>query len=196
MAAVMGGNIFGQAKRILFKTIPFGDWKKFGGVSNSNPKAGGGARDLRYNGFNNFDLVAQTLFSAQPIQRNRGGVPTMVTAYQGKLKHGFGLAPSDAALFENPTDVRDAEWRFTKVNAQSPIAVAQPIAAQGDVDILVLVQEQPDELVPVFTTLNTMPPGQIRTFIAQVCSSPRKSSNPAATAAGFLDLVNGWNDHN
>lgn len=195
MAAVIGGNIFGMAQRILFKVVPDGDWRKFSGTSNNNPSAGGGARDLRYNGFRNFELVAQALFFPQPIQRIRNQVPTMVDAYQGKLRHGFGVAGWDDALFENPTDVRDAEWRFTKVKNQTPIAVAHSTAGPGDKDILVLVQENAGELVPVFTTLNTMPLGPISAFIKQVCSTPRKSRSDA-TAAGFIDLVAGWNDHN
>lgn len=195
MAAVLGGNIFGQPLRILFKALPPGDWRKFGGVSNNNPKAGGGARDLRYNGFNDFELVAKALFPTKLIRRTRGGAPKLIDAYQGSLKHTFGPSLSDDAFFENPTDVRGAEWRFTKVNAKSPIALAQPIAGPGDTDILVLVQEQPGEVVPVFTTLNTLPPGQVALFIKQVCNSPRKS-RADATPAGFLDIAGGWSDHN
>ncbi|QNR96655.1 hypothetical protein ICJ04_14245 [Stenotrophomonas sp. 169] len=195
MAAVIGGNIFGMAQRILFKTVPGGDWRKFTGTSNNNPSAGGGARDLRYNGFNDFELVASALFPTKLIRRTRGGAPKLIDAYQGSLKHTFGPSLSDEAFFENPTDVRGAEWRFTKVSGKSPIALAVPQAGPSDTDILVLVQENAGELVPVFTTLNTMPPGPIATFIAQVCSAPRKSRSDA-TAAGFLDLVAGWNDHN
>ncbi|MEN9159186.1 hypothetical protein [Xanthomonas perforans] len=195
MAAVIGGSIFGNAQRILFKALPPGDWKKFGGVSNNDPKAGGGARDLRYNGFDNFELVAQTLFPTKMIRRTRGGAPKLINAYEGLLKHTFGLSASDDAFFENPTDVRDAEWRFTKVSSKSPIAVATPMAGVGDADILVLVQENPGEVVPVFTTLHTMPPGQISAFIHQVCQARRKSRSDA-TPAGFLDIASNWFDHN
>ncbi|QGL66671.1 hypothetical protein [Stenotrophomonas maltophilia] len=195
MAAVAGGNIFGNAQRILFKALPPGDWKKFGGVSNNDPKAGGGARDLRYNGFEDFERVAKALFPTKMIRRTRDGTPKLISAYQGSLKHTFGPSLSDDAFFENPTDVRDAEWRFTKVSSKSPIALATPQAGEDDLDILVLVQESPGEVVPVFTTLNTMPPGQISAFIHQVCQAPRKSRSDA-TPAGFLDIMSKWSDHN
>ncbi|MCC5094283.1 MULTISPECIES: hypothetical protein [Xanthomonas] len=192
MAAVAG--IYGNPERILFKTVPAGDWRKFVGVSNDDPNAGGGARDLRYNGFRNFEAIAKAFFpTATPVSRVREGVVTPVNAYPGKLLHGFGSQQFDEASFEPPTTARELEWRFVRVASQAPLNNAKPLAGDGDKDIIVLVQEQIGEVVAVFTTLNTLPADNISAFIAAVCAAPR---HPNSSAAGFFDLVTGAQDHN
>lgn len=194
MAVVAGVGIYGNPERILFKTVPAGDWRKFVGESNDDPNAGGGARDLRFNGFKDFEAIAKAFFpAANLVPRNRNGVATSVTAYSGKLMHGFGTQQFDDASFEPPTTARDLEWRFVRVASQAPLTNAQPSAGNDDKDIIVLVQENVGEIVAVFTTLNTLPGGNISAFIAAACAASR---HPNYSAAGFFDLVTGYQEHN
>ncbi|QND80513.1 hypothetical protein H4W19_01525 [Pseudoxanthomonas mexicana] len=195
MAAVMGGNPFTNAEKILFKTLPDGDWRKFVGSSNNDPQQGGGARDLRFNGIQNFQAIASSLFpNAQQVTRTRNGVQSVETVFEGKLRYGPGAQQVDDAVFEPPTTARPLEWRFTQVSSQAAISSATPQAVPGDQDVLILIQyQQPGELVAVFSTLNTLPPGQIATFIKQVCAIPRPVGH---AAAGYFDLVSGLNAHN
>ncbi|MEB2122834.1 hypothetical protein VDS34_05970 [Xanthomonas campestris pv. campestris] len=194
MAAVMTAGIYGIPERILFKTLPDGDWKKFVGASNDDPNAGGGARDLRYNGFRDFEAIAKAFFpTVTPVSRVRGGVAKTVNAYSGKLLHGFGSQQFDGASFEPPTTARELEWRFVRVTSQAPLNNAHSSAGNGDKDIIVLVQEKTGEVVAVFTTLNTLPSDNISAFIAAACAAPRHSNY---AAAGFLDLVTGYQEHN
>lgn len=194
MAAVTTTGIYGNPKRILFKTVPAGDWRKFVGESNDDPSAGGGARDLRFNGFKDFEAIARAFFPVpNPVSRIRNGVATTVDAYPGKLMHGFGVQQFDDASFEPPTTARDLEWRFVRVSSQAPLTNAQPSARNGDKDIIVLVQEKVGEVVAVFTTLNTLPADNISAFITAACAAPR---HPNYSAAGFWDLVTGDQEHN
>ncbi len=194
MAAVTAAGIYGNPERILFKTVPDGDWRKFVGQSNDDPSAGGGARDLRFNGFKDFEAIARAFFPLpNPVLRNRNGVATTVNAYSGKLMHGFGVPQFDDASFEPPTTARDLEWRFVRVASQASLTNAQPSAVNGDKDIIVLVQEKVGEIVAVFTTVNTLPAHSISTFISAACAAPR---HPNYSAAGFWDLVTGHQEHN
>lgn len=193
MAALVGANPIATAKRILFKTLTDGDWKKFAGHSNNDPSAGGGARDLRYNGLATFASIASQLFpAASQGMRKRDGVMKLVTLHEGELRYGHGPGQKDSAVFESPTDARNKEWRLTQVTGMTLANYAAPVAGSNDEDILVLAQQDNGEVWAVFSTINTVAGGAFPAFIQGVATAPTRVKGWAA--AGYKDITNGMQD--
>ncbi|HEL3014585.1 TPA: hypothetical protein UL935_000299 [Stenotrophomonas maltophilia] len=189
MAAVLGFNPIGTADRILFKTLPDGDWKKFAGESNYDPSAGGGARDMRYNGIANFAAIASQFFPAISKEwRKRQKIQQLLDIYTGNLRYGLGAGQVDAAAFESPTDARKGEWRLTKVTGMTLANYAAPVAGGNDEDILVLAQQPNGEVWAVFSTVNTVTGGAFPAFIQAVATAPTRTAGWAAV--GFMDVPN------
>jgi hypothetical protein len=196
MAAVINNaNPIANAHRILFKTIPAGDWRKFTGTSNDFPEEGGGARDLRFNGISHFDAIAATLLTTpQQVTRRREGVPTPVTIHTGQLRYGSAPHQVANATFEPPTSARHREWRLTQVAGMEPMASAQPVAQAGDEDLLVLAQQPSGEVWAIFSTVNNVAAGQFTQFIQSVAK--HASRDPERAAVGFFDVPNNQSRHN
>ncbi|WP_230584015.1 hypothetical protein [Xanthomonas arboricola] len=188
MAAVVGFNPIATAKRILFKTLPDGDWKKFTGQSNANPGAGGGARDLRYNGISSFSVIAATLFpSTKQELRKRGGIQQLLTIYEGELRYGVAPNQKDSAVFESPTDSRKGEWRLPQVTGMTLTNYAAPVAGSNDEDILVLAQQANGEVWAIFSTVSTVTGGLFPPFIQAVVTGPNRRKDWAAV--GYWDTI-------
>jgi len=186
-----------NAERILFKTLLDGDWEKFKGTSNNNPNAGGGARDLRFNGLTQpqFLTIAHQLFPhATREWREREG-RRLIDVYNGIIRYGSAPQQVEGIAFESPTEARKLEWRVTQVSGSHAMANAQPVAGAHQ-DIVIFAQLPNGELLVEFSTLASVAPvaGQVFTaFIHKVAAHPRRSGN---SAVGYLDTVTGDMFHN
>lgn len=187
MAAVVGFNPIATADRILFKTLSQGDWRKFAGQSNNDPSAGGGAKDIRYNGIPNFAAIALQFFPVtSKDSRKRDGMDQLVDIYTGSLRYGLLAGQIDDAVFESPTDARSKEWRLTKVAGMTLANYATPVAGSNDEDILVLAQQANGETWAVFSTVQTVVGGVFPQFIQAVATAPTRVAGRAAV--GYRDI--------
>jgi len=114
----MAGQDDGVVRRLAFKEVVEGDLLKFLAKSASSG-TGGGARDLRFRPFKNFDGVfGRILTGRESPMRRRNGVPTPVPIYTSKVTvlDGMGGSAVKDLIFEPPTTARAGEGRLTQVS--------------------------------------------------------------------------------
>ena len=108
----------GDIARIVFREILEGDRLKFIAQSNISD-TGGGARDLRFRGWDQMEEVLRKLFPGTEVaKRRRAGADTL-EIYSGRfhwLRKSDGVEVSREALLEPPTDARPNEARITRVH--------------------------------------------------------------------------------
>ena len=143
-------------RRLVYRELLAGDWRKMAAKSNDAP-TGGGARDLRFP-FKAFDGVfAHLLPDTRVEERRREGVKVPMT-----LRTGLVHVDEDTAemVWETPTDSRGSEGRIAKVHA-SPAASLLLQAQEA-------LQSENGTLPEVFVLLVQDDEGQLRVHYAYV----------------------------
>ena len=191
MAAVINSGPILQADRIFFKTLLDGDWEKVAGTSNFDPRAGGGARDFRFNGLDQqqFRTIAHQLFPNVTQELRGRQNPAMTDIYNGQIHFGPGLNNIEDAAFESPTDSRGSEWRLTQVHGKQFLASAQQLAGSNQ-DIIVLGQQTSGIVWAEFSTLATVGAVVGAQFAQYIDYVVNKQRHAGWAAVGYLDVVN------
>lgn len=112
----MPGN---KVIRLLYKEISGGDIKKFAAESNEDKGAGGGARDLRFGGFDELkDFLGKMFPGRNEVKRKRKGEPAKLEQFSADFHwvDGEGNLHTKTAYVEPPTSARPNEWRLTRVD--------------------------------------------------------------------------------
>lgn len=178
-------------KRLVFKEITEGDFRKFEAESN-DADTGGGARDLRFRPYDPFEYIFSTLFpGVKKEQRVRSGKKVSVNVQVGQLhwdEHGREIARE--VTFEPPTTARPDEGRIPIVHTYPPLRRFPP-TNEGRM-LLLFIQRDDDKVFAEFTTEKSLRSGawedQVATPILKSLGAKRGSGN---LARGYLDFVSG-----
>ncbi len=176
-------------KRVVYKEIVEGDFRKFRAESNDSD-TGGGARDLRFRPYATFENAFRKMFpQVRQEQRKRNGSRVTTDVLVGRFywKDSAGNERSKEALFEPPTDARPDEGRLPVVHTYPPLNLLPPIN-EGRI-VLLLVQRDDDSVWPHFATENSLRSGAWHNDVALpilTCLDTRRRSN--AVARGYIDF--------
>src|SRR4051812_31674071 len=120
-----------KLKRVLYKRLVDGDRRKIIAQSN-DADSGGGARDLRFNPWPNFEPVVHRLMPMTATRTtSRGDVAIRV----GELRwYGDGGSQRSVGVeFWPPTNARPNEGRLARVHEIPPFAASQiPAVGPGE----------------------------------------------------------------
>jgi len=179
-------------KRIVFKEIVEGDLRKFEAQSN-DADTGGGARDLRFRPFEEFQTIFSALFPNTRIEtRRRGGAAANVEVLVGAF-HWLDeaqLRQSREAIFEPPTDPRPGEGRIPMVHKYPPFNRLPP-TNEGRM-VLLLIQRDDDTVWPEFATENSLRSGDWAVSVSEpILRSLEAQRNTHSVARGYIDYVTG-----
>lgn len=178
-------------KRVVFKEVVEGDFRKFEAQSN-DADSGGGARDLRFRPYDEFEEVFRHLFpDIRTEKRKRNGKKVDVEILVGRL-HWLegGKHRSKEATFEPPTDARPNEGRIPIVHTYPPFNVLPP-TNQGRM-VLLLVQHDDDTVWPAFATEDSLRSGAWQDSVSGPILRSLDSKRPAnQVARGYVDFENG-----
>jgi len=204
MAEQIGAKPSG-VKRIIFKQIVYGDFRKF--LANSNDaKSGGGARDLRFRPHSTFASVFGELFpESRTEERRRVGRQVLVEVRVGKFHWSdHGIIVSAEATFEPPTSAREEEGRIPTVHKYSPFnrIVSTWPEESWDVDkralkqegrlVLLLVQRDDGSVWPEFATESSLRSENWSESVANpIIKSLTGRRNASEVARGFIDFESG-----
>lgn len=134
-------------KRLVYKELQAGDYRKLTAQSN-DATSGGGARDLRFP-YNEFDgIFAKLLPGYREEQRRRRGALTHVTVRTGKVHlnaAGKGTATTEM-VWESPTDARGSEGRLVRVHESDALAQLPHEPHPNDRVFVLFVQDDNNEL--------------------------------------------------
>lgn len=186
-----------DVRRVVFKEIPPGDFKKFIAESNIS-NSGGGARDLRFRPHRDFGPIFGRMFpERKEVYRRRGGITTLEEVFVGTLawkETENGLPQRARIQYEPPTDAREDEGRIARVHELWPFNHANLSVDEGRV-LLLLVEDDGGEVWPYFRTeqeLSTKPWAEsVRVPILACLAKPRRSG---AIARGYIDFTLGVSD--
>lgn len=178
-------------KRVVFKQIVEGDFRKFEAQSN-DADSGGGARDLRFRPYDEFAKVFRHLFPGiRTEKRKRNGKKVNVEILVGRLhwseggKHG-----SKEATFDPPTDARPHEGRIPVVHTYPPFNVLPP-TNQGRM-VLLLIQRDDDTVWPAFATEDSLRSGAWQVSVSgPILRSLDGKRRANQVARGYIDFVSG-----
>lgn len=177
--------------RIVFKEIPAGDRRKFVARSN-DADTGGGARDLRFRNWDNWNDVLICLFPTPvPVLRRRGNTQVQVTVYQGCFHwvDPNGIPCSKEVLLEPPTDARPNEGRIAQVHKYGCFQVLPPTEGTGRL-LLLLVQKDDETVWPVFATEYSLEHDNWHPQVASFLLEALRAVRPAnITPYGYVDFV-------
>jgi hypothetical protein len=180
-----------DVKRVVFKQIVEGDFRKFVAQSN-DAETGGGARDLRFRPFDEFVEVFRLLFPAvRREKRRREGGMIDIEILVGRL-HWFdgGNDASKEATFEPPTDARPNEGRLPIVHKYPPFNHL-PSTDKGRM-VLLLVQRDDDTVWVEFASEDSLRSGEWHDAVAQpILRSLDAKRGFKQVARGFIDLMSG-----
>ncbi len=174
-------------KRVVFKQIVEGDFRKFVAQSNDTD-SGGGARDLRFRPYDEFVKVFRLLFPVvRHAKRRRNGGMVDVEILVGKFHWPGG---SKEATFEPPTDARPNEGRVPVVHTYPPFSKL-PATNQGKM-VLLLVQRDDDTVWPEFATEESLRSGKWHKSVAQpILRSLDAERASNQVARGYIDFATG-----
>ncbi len=183
------GAIPDEVKRVVFKQVVEGDFRKFRAQSN-DADTGGGARDLRFRPYDEFVKVFRCLFPAVRVEkRKRGGEMADVEILVGRF-HWWddGKVASKEATFEPPTDARPNEGRIPVVYQYPPFNELPP-TNEGRMVVL-LIQRADDSVWPHFATEDSLRSGCWEDSVARAILrslDARRAANQVAR--GYIDLT-------
>jgi hypothetical protein len=176
-------------KRVVFKEIVEGDFRKFQAESN-DADTGGGARDLRFRPYEKFAEVFRKLFPDVRVEtRRRDRKPTDVEILVGRLHwlDESGTAVSREALFEPPTDARPGEGRIPVVHTYPPFN-RLPSSKEGRMVVL-LVQRDDGTVWPEFATERSLKSGAWNENVAKPILRSLAANRPGnQVARGYIDF--------
>lgn len=180
--------------RLLYKEINDGDRKKFKADSNFDKEEGGGARDLRFSGFDELGPFLGLMFPGRvPVKRKRKGVSTNVDQLSADLHwlDDAGNPEKKQAFFEPPTDSRNNEWRLTMVHTFGCFRdKAIPQKKAGKKILLLIVQNDKGQVWPHFATEDDLRSGQWHPDIAKpvvTCMDAKRRVD--GVVLGFVDYT-------
>jgi hypothetical protein len=177
-------------ERVLYREIVSGDLRKFQAESNDTP-SGGGARDLRFRPYDEFEDVVRLLFPTERVvERRRNGVVQQVTIFVGRFfwMQNDGVKSAEA-IFEPPTTAREGEGRITRVHTYPPLNAKQPLH-DGRL-IFLLIQRSDGKVWPHFATEGSLRRGEWDEAITNTVLTCLDADKTARRVArGFVDLVN------
>ncbi|QOW23596.1 hypothetical protein [Lysobacter sp. H23M47] len=137
--------------RLLYKEISGGDIKKFAAESNKDGEAGGGARDLRFGGFDELKEFLGKMFSGRnKVNRKRNGKTEQLEQLSATFHwlDGEGNPQTKTAYVEPPTTARPNEWRLTRVDTFSCFREEGLHEIPGDRLFLLIVQMEDGAVWP------------------------------------------------
>lgn len=192
-------------KRIVYKQIVFGDFRKFLAKSN-DATSGGGARDLRFRPYEEFVEIFRLMFPHSRVEmRRRNDRMQQVEVLVGKFHWTEnGGVVSKEATFETPTTAREGEGRIPTVYKYGPfnrIVEQWPEDKWGDDKrslkvegrlVLLLVQREDGSVWPEFATEKSLGSGawakSVSTPILNSLAGERRISE---VARGYIDFEHG-----
>jgi hypothetical protein len=176
-------------KRIVFKEIVAGDLRKFQADSN-DAETGGGARDLRFRPYEEFEDVFRKLFPEIRIEtRKRDGKKIKTEILVGKFYwvNSDGIEKSSEATFEPPTDARPGEGRIPVVHTYPPLNTTPP-KNEGRI-IALLIQRDDNKVWPHFATEKDLRSGQYDDEVAKhILQCLDASRGGRQVARGYIDF--------
>lgn len=191
-------------RRLVYKELLRGDYRKLAGASNDTP-TGGGARDLRFP-YKEFDGVfARLLPGEQVLPRKRGGQRVDITVRSGtvyldeKLTDGSVVATPLEMLWESPTDSRATEGRIPRVHA-SP-AAQQLLLARDQIPgvdgrpprvFALFIQDDNQELRVHYAYEHDLRAGEWAPAVARPILEHLDNVNrhPGRAVLGYIDFMN------
>ena len=192
-----------DVKRVVFKQIVWGDFRKFEARSN-DADTGGGARDLRFRPHAEFAEVFRLLFPAtRTEQRRREGENVSVEVLVGRLHWSDGGKDvSKEATFETPTTARAGEGRIPTVYRYPPfnhIIAVWPedkwekdkwtLKGEGRL-VLLLVQRDDGTVWPEFATEKSFNSGVWEDSVARpILRSLNAKRRSTQVARGYIDFA-------
>lgn len=172
-------------ERIVWKQLNDGDYRKFVAESNDS-RTGGGARDLRFRHFDEFEPILGQMFPGRsPNQGPRG-----VEVFTGTIawKEGASTRRMEGKIWP-PTTVRPNEGRLATVDMYKPFSDAQRFP--GEYELVVLVHDSDNEVWP-YVIGHT----QLEEWDDEVAEAIRHclfqgERSDRTLAAGYIDLLSG-----
>ena len=179
----------GDIARIVFREILEGDRLKFVAQANIS-ESGGGARDLRFRGWDVMQDALKKLFpETKDAKRRRAGADTL-KIYAGRfhwLKNGSEI--SREALLEPPTDARPNEGRITRVHEYDCFTIQPPEEGAGRLLVL-FIQKLDGSVWPFVITERSLEHEDWNPLVASFLLSALNAQRRQGTAAyGFVDFT-------
>jgi hypothetical protein len=190
MDSIAGSKPAG-VKRVVFKQIVVGDFRKFEAQSN-DADTGGGARDLRFRPYDEFAEIFRQIFpEVRQEKRRRNGVRTSVEVFVGRITWSNGESTqSREASFEPPTDARPNEGRIPVVHTYPPLNRLPP-TNEGRM-VLLLVQRDDDTVWAEFATEDSLRSGNWHQQVGGPIIAALDARRPSnQVARGYIDFVTG-----
>lgn len=182
-----------NVKRVVFREVVEGDFRKFQARSN-DADTGGGARDLRFSPYDAFIPIFEKLFPhIRTVLRSRGGgklpVDIRVGGFWWEDPHGKVLTME--ATFEPPTDPRPTEGRVPVVYKYPPFSEYKPPTDEGRCVVL-LIQREDDSVWPAFATETELRNGLWQKDVTSIIlRSLDAKRSVGQVARGYKDFTNG-----
>ena len=184
--------------RLLYKEISGGDIKKFAAESNKDEKVGGGARDLRFGGFDELkDFLEKMFTDRNEVNRKRGGKTVRLKQLSTDFHwiDGGGKTQTKTAYVEPPTTARSNEWRLTRVDTFPCFHDEDIQEIPGDRLFLLIVQRENGQVWPHFARESelSIPPGQPNAWHPEIanpiisCGNAKRPKN--MIVMGFVDYT-------
>lgn len=179
-----------QVARLVFKEILDGDRKKFLARSNTDAKAGGGARDLRFGSVDQVKDTLTQLFPEIEQTKNKAGNAQFKGLFNWIDRNGEHQ--QETALLKPPYLKRN-EFRIAQVHKYACFQVRPiPKASAGNRVLLLLIQRHDGSVWPHFVeeaSLRTPDAwdGSVSKLLLE-CLDAKRAKNVAAM--GFIDLSN------
>lgn len=184
-------NQAGDVARIVFREILDGDRLKFIARSNVSD-TGGGARDLRFRGWDVLEGVLRQLFPKTRIEKRRRSSADELEIYVGCfhwLRNGSQV--SQEAILEPPTDARPNEARMTRVHEFSCFTIKAPEEGSGRLLVL-FIQKLDGTVWPFVVTERSLEHEDWNPRVAEFLLSALNTNRRRGNAAyGFIDFITG-----
>lgn len=184
-------NQAGDIARIVFREILDGDRLKFVAQSNISD-TGGGARDLRFRGWDVMEGMLRKLFPQTEVANRRRAGANTLEIYAGRF-HWLqdGHERSRPALLEPPTDARPNESRVTRVHEYDCFTIKAPEEGSGRLLVL-FIQKLDDSVWPFVITERSLEHDNWNPIVADFLLSALNADRRKGNAAyGFVDFTTG-----
>lgn len=181
-----------EIDRIVFKEVLDGDRLKFIAQANITQN-GGGARDLRFRGWDVMEPTLRALFPTTKVVKRKRAGDVDLDIYSGRFHwiRQDGSETSKEALLEPPTRARENEGRITRVHEYACFTIREP--GEGSGRLLVLFIQRPDGSVwPFVVTERSLEHDKWDPAVAEFLLSALRAKRRKGNAAyGFIDFTTG-----
>jgi hypothetical protein len=183
----------GDIARIVFREILDGDRLKFVAQSNIS-ESGGGARDLRFRGWDAMEEALRKLFPQTRVAKRRRVGSETLEIYAGQfhwVRKSDGIEVSREALLEPPTDARPNEARITRVHEYDCFTISAPEEGAGRLMVL-FIQKLDGSVWPFVITERSLEHDDWNSVVADFLLSALNANRRVNNAAyGFVDFTTG-----